>query len=342
MQPRFPFDFKSTACTINDEGVSMDQDNLIIAGSTYSITVDKDAAAVRLDQFITRQFPTYSRTFFKRLIDESCVTINGTLVCRPGVTLKLNDQVAIRFPEARQVTAVTLQEVASQVRVVHEHPHFLILHKPAGLVVHAPSTRSTITTLVDWLINHYNEVARVGCIDRPGIVHRLDKDTSGLIIIPRTNYAHALFTTMFKDRTIQKTYHAVVAGHPPKKGTINFAIGRDAFSKTKMVAADLDNPFGGRASGTLRAATTHYEVITYFDTYSLVRVKPVTGRTHQIRVHFQALGHSLLGDPTYGESSPLIARHALHAHQLDFTFDGQSFSFVDEYPIDFAKLVSNQ
>ena len=133
-------------------------------------------------------------------------------------------------------------------------------------------------------------------VDRPGIVHRLDKDTSGLMVVPRTHYAHKYFSTLFRDRQIHKTYYAVVHGHPDAQGTIDFSVGRHPEQRTKMHAF----PHDYRQDLPMRSAVTHYTVLEYFADSALVELKPVTGRTHQIRVHCTALGHPLIGDPVYG------------------------------------------
>jgi 23S rRNA pseudouridine1911/1915/1917 synthase len=175
--------------------------------------------------------------------------------------------------------------------------------------------------------------------DRPGIVHRLDKDTSGLLLIARTNYAHATFNTLFQTRTIHKTYLALVHGHPPASGTIDLAIGRHPVNRHTMTTFKAGTYEAARHR--TRNAFTAYTVLEYFDEYSLLEVKPVTGRTHQIRVHLAALGHPIVGDAVYGTASKLIARQALHAHRLQFMFDGQEHIFTQPLPGDMANVVSS-
>ena len=215
------------------------------------------------------------------------------------------------------------------VSLVAEHDDFLIVYKPAGLLVHAPSHNNSSVTLVDWLVHSFKELTTVGTSDRPGIVHRLDKDTSGLLIIPRTPQSLTAFAELFQARAIQKTYLAVVEGHPPLSGTLDAAIGRDPFHKHKMAAI----PYG-------RPSLTHYKVIEYFPQCALVEAQLITGRTHQIRVHFSASGYPLLGDSVYGTAHPLIQRQALHAYQISFTYKEQNYSFCSELPDDMRALIT--
>ncbi len=315
----------------------MKQEGLIPFGSTFSLHVSEKNNNTRIDCFIASQFPRYSRSFFKQVIQKECVMINNSVSQKPSVLVKKDDIIQITFPPEQKKSLDTIIKTDLGVKIVHKHPHFFILYKPAGLVVHAPNHHSTIVTLVDWLLCHHKEIAHVGYVDRPGIVHRLDKDTSGLLIIPRTNYAYQLLSNLFKQRTIEKQYFAVVSGHPEKAGVINLSVGRNPHVRTKMIALD---PQDRRAQLTsLRNATTYYEVVEYFDDYTLVKVKPITGRTHQIRVHFAAIGHPLIGDAVYGKKSKLIQRHALHAYSLSFNFDNIPFSITQKVPDDFQQLL---
>lgn len=309
----------------------MHTDGLIEAGSRLEVHVHGEQVGSRLDMVLASQFVRYSRSFFNRLIAEGAVSINGVVALKSGASLKEGDTITIQFPPPRVVESKDL-ELDPPVEVLYEHPEFLILSKPAGLVMHAPSEMSTVITLVDWLVAHYQDIKEVGYVDRPGIVHRLDKDTSGIVIIPRTNHAHGIFGAMFHDRKVKKVYYAVVEGHPDRSGTIALSISRDPITKVKMST---------RAHGQKqREAETRYEVIEYFDNAALVKVMPVTGRTHQIRVHFAAIGHPLIGDATYGKKSKNISRHALHAQQLSFEFDNKPYTFEQEPPEDFQNLIS--
>lgn len=316
----------------------MNHINLIPHNSTFSFKIEAADNALRIDKFLARQFPSYSRSFLQKIIDQGNVVLNGQSVSKGGITLKVDDVVIINFPLNTIEFLSKEHLVHLGIEVIFEHQHFLIINKPAGVLVHKPNHYSTITTVVDWVTAHYQEIASVGAIDRPGIVHRIDKDTSGLLVIPRTNYAHAIFGQKFKDRSINKTYYAVVQGAPERIGTIDYAIGRHPHARIKMhhFAKELIQKEGNE---TLRSALTYFKVLEYFDDKSLIEIKPVTGRTHQIRVHFAAIGHPLEGDSLYGTPSKLIARHALHAYSLGFTFDNEKFSFELPIPSDFKRLL---
>lgn len=320
----------------------MNLQSLIEINSTITINVTPDCTNLqRIDKYLSTRFTLYSRSFFAQLIDQSAIQINNKLVTKASTPLKIGDSITITVPERPIAQEYDIQKYTADIKIIHEHPHFLILNKPAGIVVHKSSTHSTEPTLVDWLTSNYEDIKHVGSIDRPGIVHRLDKDTSGLIAIARTNYAHTVFTTLFKERTISKSYLALVHGHTPESGTIDYAISRHQVHRKKMMAHTpaMHRPSHKQSSGTVRNALTHYEVITYFDQHTLILAKPVTGRTHQIRVHLSAIGHPLVGDAVYGSPSPLIPHHALHAHTLSFTFDGEPFLFTANPPETFNTVI---
>ncbi len=320
---------------------------MIIAGlvkpkTTFSFTVQKVDAETRIDSYITKQFSYYSRNFFQHLIDDQKIKINDQIITKQSVTVKENDVITITFPPERSIEPDTLSNENLGVRIVNTHKHFMIIYKPAHLLVHSPTPMHTDVTLVDWILHNYKNLTHVGYVDRPGIVHRLDRDTSGILIITRTNYAHSVFGQLFKNRTISKTYHAVVKGHPSQQGTIDLPIGRDPITRAKMTTFKKtvgDEP--ARVGNVkIRHAITHYKVLEYFENATLVEVKPVTGRTHQIRVHFAAIGHPLIGDQIYGEQSKLINRQALHAYGLSFVFDCTKHTFSHDTSKDFQELLA--
>ncbi len=298
-------------------------------GAIITIIVSQENTHHRIDVFLGNHFSFYSRSFFQKLLEQELIKVNGSLVTKSSTILKPGDEISVQFPPALEYYASKELPEDLDVRVEYTHPHFLIINKPADLVVHAPFIGAKDISLVDWLLKHFNEIRQVGTEDRPGIVHRLDKHTSGLLVIPRNNYAHNLFSTMFKDRTIQKTYHALVQGHPPQEGIIDFPISRDPFLPTKMTHT---KPEG-------RPSVTHFKVLQYFDDATLIELKPTTGRTHQLRVHCAAIGHPVIGDIVYGKKSKLIDRQALHAHSLAFEFEGEPFSFCVEPPEDFQRAL---
>ncbi len=315
---------------------------LVPPNTTLSLKVTESDIPTRLDKYITSKLPLYSRSFFQQLINEQLVSVNGKTANKQGSLVKPCDIVNITFPPNRKVDPATISAAVAQkelnIEVIYEHEHFFIINKPANLLVHPASSKSTAITLVDWLLFMYPDLINVGHTDRPGIIHRLDKDTTGLMIIPRTPYALNVFGAQFKDRTIQKTYIAVVQGHPDQSGTINLPIGRNRNIRNKMTAFQ---PYY-EGSEKKRDALTNYKVLEYFDDCTLVEVKPITGRTHQIRVHFAAIGNPLIGDSTYGKKSKNIQRQALHAHALVFTLNGEQFSFSKSIPDDMKKLLENK
>lgn len=305
----------------------------VSSGTSFTFQIVTDQAEQRLDKFLTAQFPSYSRTFLQEIITNNHVTLNGTIICKPSTILKENDYLEITFStyEKKNLSSFNDGSYDFGITIIEKQEHFLIINKPAGLIVHQSDTVAQEPSVVDWVIQNFKEIQHVGAIDRPGIVHRLDKDTSGILIIPRTNYAHAQFGAMFKDRTIHKTYLALVHGHPKQEGTISLPIGRHPVLRHKMAVSSTTQHVSGKA----RDAVTHYKVLNYFKDCTLVEVKPVTGRTHQIRVHFAALGHSLVGDHVYGKKSNIIDRHALHAHAIEFSFQDAHFSCNAPLPPDF-------
>ena len=316
----------------------VDKIQLIEPNSTHTFNVTDEQEGQRLDVFIASQFPSYSRSFFEKLIKQKNITINDKPIHRKSTPVMANDTISITFPDTKKDPVEIKKNVESlHVQIAHEHPHFLVINKPAKLLVHAPHAESEAITLVDWLIAKFDDIRSIGSDDRPGIVHRLDKDTTGLIIIPRNNCAHAYFSDLFKNRKIQKTYLAIVKGHPDKEGEIDLEIARNPYDRNKMTHVTGKNV--SKIKSKIRQAKTFYKIIEYFDEYSLVEAKPVTGRTHQIRVHFAGIGHPLLGDPVYGEKSKIISRHALHAQKLEFEFEGEKFCIIQNAPQDFKKAI---
>lgn len=314
----------------------MNNKDIIQDNSNFSLKVTQEQAGLRIDIFLTLQLPMFSRSLIKKLLTNKQVIINQITPAKPSYVIKNNDIItllSIPTPTERFVQKVPAN---IGVTIIARYNDFLIINKPAGLVVHPPEQTFTDIALTDWLVQEFPQIAEVGESTRPGIVHRLDRNTSGLMIIALTPMAHATFTQMFKDRQIQKTYIALVNGHPQQSGTIDLFIGRHPVQKNIMhcFTAMPEN-------SCARDALTDYKVLQYFDTYSLVEIKPKTGRTHQIRVHFKAIGHPLLGDTVYGTASKKIGYHALHAQNLEFIYNGIAHTFTSPLDLVLQKIIDS-
>ncbi|MFC1842223.1 RluA family pseudouridine synthase [Candidatus Dependentiae bacterium] len=316
----------------------MEKIQIIKPGSTHTFEVTVDQEGQRIDCYLADQFKSYSRSFFEKLIEKKLVKLNNKTINKKSIPLKSSDTIEVKFPEEKKKSTDFKNKLENlNIKIVYEHKHFVILNKPSDLIVHPPYPQSQAVTLVDWILKNIDEVSNVGFDDRPGIVHRLDKDTTGLIIIPKNNCAHAYFSDMFKERKIQKTYLAIVKNHPYKEGEIDYDIARNPSDKSKMVHVTTQNL--SKIKSKIRRAKTIYKVLEYYEEFSLVQVKPITGRTHQIRVHFAAIKHPLLGDCVYGQTSKIIPRHALHAYELEFEFEGEKIQVCQEPPQDFQKAL---
>lgn len=315
----------------------------IKAESLFSFIVPENHEPCRVDKYISCLFPDYSRTFFQNIVQAGNVTINQKTIKKPSELVHAHDTISLQFPSQRITDPHDIIDRTSGINIIANTEHFMVIHKPANLLVHAPSNNSNAITVVDWIRHNYTDISSIGPTDRPGIIHRLDRETSGLLIITKTHYAHNVIGALFRERHIHKTYKALVAGHPPREGIITFAIGRNPKNRLMMKSFDEnDIDETGKVDKTkVRHAKSDYKVIEYFEDSSLVEVKPTTGRTHQIRVHMAAIGHPIIADQLYGAKSPYMERHALHAEKLEFVFEGKKYSFFDELPQDFQQLLNS-
>jgi 23S rRNA pseudouridine1911/1915/1917 synthase len=214
-------------------------------------------------------------------------------------------------------------------KILYEDNDLIVVDKPAGLTVH-PAPGHYSHTLVNAILAHVPELGTEET-NRPGIVHRLDKDTSGLIIVAKKETAHMKLADQFKKRAVTKTYLALVQGHlTPEKGIIDASIGRDPRNRKRMAVTSQG-----------RDARTEYQVIKYLNNYTFLEVKPKTGRTHQIRVHLSAIGFPIVGDATYGAKSEFLSRQFLHAHKLTFKLpsSGEQREFESELPVDLVEAL---
>lgn len=282
----------------------------------------------RLDRFLASKLPNYSRSYLQKLIEEEFVQVNGEKVQKSSLTLKENDEISIFFPPPKKYD-LTPKNIDFEVIDIQDD--FIVINKPAGLIVHPSNNDKERVSLVHGLLYKFKELSTFEDTERPGIVHRIDKNSSGLLLVARNTISQAKLSEMFKNRLIKKTYIAVVKGHPPKKGKIDYAIGRHPIYPNKMSHLGFNS----------REALTYYEVLEYYKDHTLVAVNIITGRTHQIRVHFAAIGHNLIGDTTYGNISKLINRQALHSWKLTFSFDNKNYSYNAPIPNDLKNLIES-
>ncbi len=275
----------------------------------------------RLDQYLASLDLGLTRSRLRQLIDSGDVLVNGISV-KPAHRVRPGDRVLVSVPPPRPAVAVA-QDIP--LTVVYQDANLVVIDKPAGLASH-PGPGHPDRTLVNGLLALCPDIQGIGGEIRPGIVHRLDKDTSGLMIAAKTEDAHHRLSRQIKDREIDKGYLALVQGLPdPPSGTINAPIGRDPRRRTRMaVAAD------GRES------RTGYQLLERAGAWSLLELQLHTGRTHQARVHLSWLGHPLMGDTVYGRRSPLLPRHFLHAHHLAFAhpITGEPLDLHSSLPAD--------
>jgi 23S rRNA pseudouridine1911/1915/1917 synthase len=293
-------------------------------------TFTAEAPEERLDRFLDRSLPGQSRTFLQKIIEEGFVEVNGALRIKPAFRLMAGDRVSVRIPSP---PPSEVEPEAIPLRIIFENPDLLVVDKPAGMVVHpAPGHRRG--TLVGAVLAHAPEVADVGEIERPGIVHRLDKDTSGLILVARNPAAQRFFQNEFADRRAEKTYLALVEGKPPTpEGRVETHIGRDPSHRQRMAVVPESRG---------RPAVTLYATREAFPDRTMLEVHPLTGRTHQIRVHMAFLRCPIVGDGVYGRRGDGVeARHMLHAWRLRITLPGEAKPREFEAPIpeDFREAV---
>jgi 23S rRNA pseudouridine1911/1915/1917 synthase len=293
------------------------------------ILVPSTAQGERLDIYLAKVWvERFSRSQIKKLIDSQSVRVNGKSVSA-HYRVKGGDQIQL---EALPAEEETTRAEDIPLEIIYEDEEILIVNKPAGMVVH-PAHGNPRHTLVNALLYHTQKLSSFGGEVRPGIVHRLDKDTSGILVVAKTNQAHAFLSRQFKKHTIQRTYYAVVRGVVQHdEGICEEPVGRAFLSRKKVVV----KPAGGKE------ARTHYRVVKRFKHATLLEVEPKTGRTHQIRVHLAHLGHPVLGDLFYGVPSPWIERQALHAARLSFLHPKtrEQVSFESPLPSDMKHLLS--
>lgn len=295
-------------------------------GREVEVPVPPEADGLRLDRFLAERAELgLSRSRLQQLIRERRVLVDGR-PARPAEAVRGGSRVWVQVPPPEPMAAAP---EPIPLDVVYEDPDLLVIHKPRGMVVHpAPGHRSG--TLVNALLAHCRDLAGVGGALRPGLVHRLDRDTTGLLVVAKTEPAYRHLAGQLKRREMERRYLALVHGVPPAEGTVDAPIGRDPRRRIRMAVV----PDG-------RPARTHFRVLEAFgDRYALVEARLETGRTHQIRVHLAAIGHPVVGDPLYGgrDRTLGLAGQALHAYRLAFTHPrtGERMTFEVPPPADMA------
>jgi 23S rRNA pseudouridine1911/1915/1917 synthase len=290
-----------------------------------------DVAGERLDRFIARLLPELTRSRVRHLVDERLVTVDARLPAKAGLALDAGARVRVTIPPP---APSELTPEAVPLRIVYEDEDILVVDKPAGMAVH-PAPGHSAGTLVNALLAHAPALSRAGGERRPGIVHRLDKDTSGLIIVAKNDEAHAALARQLKEREVKKTYIALVEGRlKQREGVIDAPLGRHPAQRKKQAVVE-----GGRA------ARTRYRVLREIDGRTLLEAYPETGRTHQIRVHFASIGHPVAGDRVYGRgraAAPSLRRQFLHASRLAFRHPrtGERIELAAELPEDLRAVLA--
>ncbi len=277
----------------------------------------------RLDVFLTRCLPEFSRSRLQGLIKDGFVTVDGIQVTKAGADLGTGVRVEIRIPPP-QPSGLVAESIPLD--ILFENADLIVVNKPAGMVVH-PAPGHESGTLVHAVLAHAPDIEGIGGEDRPGVVHRLDKETSGLILMAKNERAHRWLQEQFKSRKVEKVYLALVDGAPPTpKGRIEAPIGRSSSHRKQMAVTP---------EGKGREAVSEYRTLESFKDHTLLEVHPLTGRTHQIRLHMAFLGCPIVGDKMYGHHKPSLPleRHFLHAYHLNIIIPGEATQRSFQAPI---------
>ncbi len=306
------------------------------------LTITTEEARQRLDRVLAARYPDHSRSYLQELIRAGHVrrSAGAQAPCSPGELVKPGAGYEIRFPDPEPSN---LLPEPIPLSVLHQDADIVVLDKPSGMVVH-PGAGAKQGTLVHALLHHLPRLSGIGGVERPGIVHRLDKDTSGVMVVALHDAAHRSLSSQFAARGVEKVYAALVWGRMPAQGAIDVPIGRDRAQRTKI----------STRTGAPRDALTRYRVMESVPGYSWLEVRPRTGRTHQIRVHLKHAGHPIVGDPIYGgagfardtnaahrEALASFGRLALHAWKLTLKHpsSGATMTFEAPVPKDFLRLL---
>jgi 23S rRNA pseudouridine1911/1915/1917 synthase len=277
----------------------------------------------RLDQILSANVKDLSRSRLQKLVREGQVQVNGVIITKPSYRLDGNEVIELQIPP-KKPTALEPEPIPLD--ILFENKDLIVINKPAGMVVH-PSAGHDTGTLVHAVLAHAPDIQGIGGEQRPGVVHRLDKDTSGLILMAKNDAAFYALQKQFTERTVHKTYVALVDGTPPTpSGRIEASIGRDPAHRKKMAVVSARKG---------RAAVSQYTILENFANHSLLEVHPITGRTHQIRLHLAFIGCPVVGDRVYGRKRPSleIHRHFLHASKIRIILPGKREAMIFEAPL---------
>ena len=293
------------------------------------LKVTEDNNGERIDKYLSTVIEGKTRSFIQGLIEDKAITVNGKIV-KSNYKLKTNDEIVVILPEPIELD-VKAENI--DLNIVYEDSDVIVVNKPKNMVVH-PAPGNYTGTLVNGLLYHCKDLSGINGVIRPGIVHRIDKDTTGILVIAKNDEAHNSLAKQFKDHSIKREYYALVEGRFSKEsGTVDKPLGRNKKDRLKMDIVEYG-----------RRAVTHYEVLEQYDKgVSLIKCTLETGRTHQIRVHMASIGHPLVGDQTYGfkKQKFKIEGQALHAKTLGFIHPstGEYIEFTSDLPEYFEKLI---
>jgi len=304
--------------------MSMDQERY----ERYDYYVEAEDIGERIDRYLTNQEEDWTRTQVQKWIKEERVTVEGEPV-KANYKLRLGDHIILKVPPPAELE---IKPEDIPIHIVYEDQDVIVIDKPRGLVVH-PAPGNYSGTIVNGLLYHCKDLSGINGVLRPGIVHRIDKDTSGLIMVAKNDKAHLSLAQQLQEHTVERKYIALVHGtFPHEVGTVDAPIGRDPKDRKKM-AVVFENS---------KHAITHFVVKERFKQHSLIECRLETGRTHQIRVHMQYIGHPIVGDPKYGKGDTLgMNGQALHASTLGFVHprSGERLIFQSEIPHDMSAVI---
>jgi 23S rRNA pseudouridine1911/1915/1917 synthase len=298
------------------------------------IALHVESGSIRLDRWLSEQLPDLSRSYLQKLIEQGNIQLNDRVCHDKKTKVNLGDRLLVTIPPS-EVLAVEAQEIPLD--ILYEDEALIIIDKPVDLVVH-PAPGHESGTLVNALLFHCSDLAGIGGVRRPGIVHRLDKDTTGVLVVAKTDFAHQHLQVQLKAKTARRDYLAIVHGVPKTEtGTIDLPIGRHPVDRKRMAIVPLEK--GGRE------AVTHWKILERIGNYTLMEFRLETGRTHQIRVHTSHLGHPILGDPIYSSGRSIginLPGQMLHAHRLilEHPVTGETLETVAPPPAIFIKILT--